>query len=100
MPTIYFRGGPSLAARPIDVIIDRETKLLATSRGLSIFDRPEGLDRYGGAFEVGPIPMSLRIVKTGRNPHHFEIAPDYPMTFAEYEAELTKIPLKHSGDQT
>jgi hypothetical protein len=70
--TTYYRGGPSLAARPIDVIINPKTGLVATTRGVSVFDRPDGLERFGGAYEVGPIPESLRIVKTGRNPHHFE----------------------------
>lgn len=100
MPTTYFRGGPSLAVRPIDVIIDRKTGLLTPSRGASVFDQPDGLDRFGGAYVVGPIPDSLRIVKTGRNPHHFEIAPAYEMPFDEYEAELAKIPLTRAGDGT
>jgi hypothetical protein len=89
----YYRGGPSLAARPIDVIINRGTGLVSPTRGVSVFDRPDGLDRFGGAYEVGPIPQSLKIVKTGRDPHHYEIAPAYEMTFDEYAAELAKISL-------
>jgi len=73
MSTTYYRGGPSLAPRPIDVVVDRTTGLLATSRGVSVFDQSDGLDRFGGAFEVGQLPDSLQIVKTGRNPHHFEV---------------------------
>jgi hypothetical protein len=32
-------------------------------------------------------------VKTGRNPHHFEIAPAFAMTLDEYQSELAKISL-------
>jgi hypothetical protein len=67
---------------------------LSPTRGVSVFDRPDGLERFGGPHEVGPIPESLQIVKTGRNPHHFEIAPAHEMTFEAYQAELAKISLK------
>jgi hypothetical protein len=89
----YYRGGPSLVARSIDVIINPKTGLVSPTRGVSVFDQPDGLDRFGGAYEVGPIPATLQIVKTGRNPHHFEIAPSQEMTFDEYQTELEKITL-------
>lgn len=90
----FYRGGPSLAPRLIDVMINRKTGLVMPTRGVSVFDQPVGLERFGGAYEVGPIPDSLQTVKTGRNPHHFEIAPAAAMTFAEYEKELGKVALK------
>ncbi len=90
----YFRGGPSLVPRPIDVIINPKTGLLSPMRGVSIFDHPKGLERFGGAYEVGPIPESLMIIQRGRDPHHFEIVPVYPMPLDEYEVELAKTPLK------
>lgn len=93
MPT-YYRGGSSLAPRRIDVIIHRKTGLVMPTRGVSVFDRPDGLERFGGAYEVGPIPGTLQIVKTGRNPHHYEIAPASEMTFERYEFELARISLK------
>ncbi|MBI2807874.1 MAG: hypothetical protein HYX68_23065 [Planctomycetes bacterium] len=89
----YYRGGPTLAPRRIDVIINRKTGLVMPGRGVSIADRSDGLDRFGGAFEVGTIPNTLEIVGAGRNPHHFEIAPKQEMTFEQYEAELAKISL-------
>jgi hypothetical protein len=92
--TTYYRGGPSLAPRRIDVIINRKTGLVMPTRGVSVFDQPDGLDRFGGAYEVGPIPDALRLVKTGRNPHHYEIAPAFEMTFERYEFELAKISLQ------
>lgn len=91
--TTYYRGGPSLAPRRIDVIINRRTGLVMPTRGVSVFDRPDGLDRFGGAYEVGLIPDTLRVVKAGQNPHHYEIAPAFEMTFERYEFELTKISL-------
>jgi hypothetical protein len=92
--TSYYRGGPNLAARPIDVIIDKKTGLVSPTRGVSIFDQPDGLERFGGAYEVGAVPETLQIVKTGRNAHHFEIAPKRAMAFDEYQAELAKITVK------
>jgi hypothetical protein len=89
----YYRGGPTLVPRRIDVIINRKTGLVMPGRGVSILDRPDGLDHFGGAYELGPIPNTLEIVRAGRDPHHFEIAPAKEMTFQEYEAELAKIPL-------
>ena len=96
MPT-YFRGGPSLAPRPIDVIINPKTGLLSPSRGVSVFDQPEGLERFGGAYELGPLPPTLRVVQRGRNPHHYEIVPALSMTLDEYEMELTRISLTPIG---
>lgn len=92
--SIYYRGGPSLAPRRIDVIINKKTGLVMPGRGVSVFDLPDGLDRYGGAYEVGLIPDTLEIVRAGRNPHHFEIAPVFAMTFERYEFELAKISLR------
>lgn len=89
----FYRGGPSLAPRRIDVIINRKTGLVMPNRGVSVFDQPDGLERFGGAYEVGPIPDTVQIVKTGRNPHHFEIAPAFEMTFERYEFELSRISL-------
>jgi hypothetical protein len=58
-----------------------------------VFDRPENLDRFGGAYEVMTIPDTLRIIQRGRDPHHFEIVPAAPMTFAGNEAALKQIVL-------
>jgi hypothetical protein len=71
----------------------KRAALMLPTRGVSIFDQPDGLERFGGAYLVGVIPESLQIVKIGRNPHHFEIAPASLMTFETHEAELAKISL-------
>ena len=89
----FYRGGASLVPRPIDVIIDPGTGLVSTARGVSVSDRPDGLERFGGPHLVGDLPESLRIVKTGRNPHHYEIAPARETTFEEYEEALAMVGL-------
>jgi hypothetical protein len=91
MPT-YYRGGPSLAPGPQDYRVNRQTGLLKPSRGVSVRDVPTGLERFGGAYEVGPLPPNLQVVQIG-DPHHFEIAPAYDMTLAEYEDALSRVTL-------
>jgi hypothetical protein len=89
----YYRGGPSLVPRPIDVAVDAATGLLRPDRGVSVESVPDGLERFGGAFEVTQVPPSLHFVKQGRRPTHFELAPAYPMTRDEYEAALSQVVL-------
>ena len=55
----YYRGGNSLKTKPREVKIDPVTGLVQTQRGVSVFDRPENLDRFGGAF---------LLTNTGRKP--------------------------------
>ena len=89
----YYRGGSSLRVRDRDVRIDPDTALLKTDRGLSVRDRPDGLESFGGAYRVANLPPELHVVQIGRDPHHFEIAPARPMTRSEYETALAKISL-------
>jgi hypothetical protein len=89
----FYRGGNSLVPGPNDLRVDPVTGLLRPTHGVSVFDRPDGLERFGGAHRVEGIPDNLRIVQRGRNPHHFEIVPAAPMTRAEYEEALRKITL-------
>lgn len=92
-PVVYYRGGASLVPRLFEVRIDRATGLVKPERGVSISTRPDGLDRFGGAFVLGPIPPELRPVQIGRDPAHFEIVPVAPMTFDRYAELLHQIPL-------
>jgi hypothetical protein len=93
MAARFYRGGSSLRPRPGEVRIDPATGLLRTTHGISVFDRPDNLDRFGGAYEVMTVPDNLRIIQRGRDPHHFEIVPAVPMSFAEYETALQQIVL-------
>lgn len=89
----FDRGGKSLKPSPGEVRIDPATGLVRTTHGVSVFDRPEGLEKFGGAHEVTQLPDTLRIVQRGRDSHHHEIVAATPMTQDEYEAELAKIVL-------
>src|SRR5262245_3939752 len=91
--TNYYRGGPSLKPKPREVKINRGTGLLTTKRGVSVYDRPENLQRFGGAYRVTNLPPELRIIQHGQDPHHFEIVPDHPMTMQDYEEALEKVVL-------
>jgi hypothetical protein len=75
------------------VRVDPATGLLRTTHGISVFDRPDGLDRFGGAYEVVSLPDKLRIIQRGRDTHHFEIVPAIPMPPEEYEEALQQIVL-------
>ena len=97
----FFRGGGSLAPRPNDIKIDPRTGLVRPGRGVSVQSVPDGLERFGGAFELSDIPPSLTVVQTGRNPNHYEVCPANPMTPADYSDALASthlIPTPPSGD--
>ena len=87
----YYRGGPSLKPKPGELKIDRATRLALPVRGVSVFNRPDNLDRFGGPYRLTNTPSNLRIVQVGRDPTHSEIVPAYPMSVAEYEAALGTI---------
>jgi hypothetical protein len=89
----FYRGGPSLKPTPADVRIDSRTGLVLPTHGVSVFNRPDNLDRFGGAHLVTNLPPELRIIQRGRNPNHFEIVPVLPMTPQQYEDALGKIVL-------
>jgi hypothetical protein len=89
----YYRGGTSLKPKAYEVRTDPVTGLLQPTHGISVFNRPDHLDRFGGAHRVTSLPVELRIIQRGRDPSHFEIVPAYPMTLAEYEEALSKIVL-------
>lgn len=89
----YFRGGSSLKPRPGEVQTDPTTGLLRPTRGASVFNRPDNLDRFGGAYRVTQLPVELRIIRRGPDPSHFEIVPARPMTLQQVEEALGKIVL-------
>lgn len=87
----YYRGGNSLKPKPKELRIDPRTGLVLPVHGVSVFSRPDNLERFGGPYRVTNVPDELRIIQAGRNPTHFEIVPAYPMSPAEYEDALNKI---------
>jgi hypothetical protein len=66
---------------------------LRTTHGVSVFDDPGNLARFGGAYQVTNVPPTLQIVQRGRDIHHHEIVPAIPMTFLEYQTALDQIAL-------
>jgi hypothetical protein len=92
---VYYRGGSSLKPRRTEVRIDSRTGLLRSTRGVSVYNRPDhpNLAAFGGAYQLGAIPEQLDVIQIGRDPAHHEIIPAVAMTFAEYEALLDLIVL-------
>jgi len=94
-PQALFRGGADLTPRlGIDVLIDRHTGLLRTNRGISLFDDPATVERFGGAYRVESIPEGLKMQQRGRDPGHYELMPAEPMSFERYVALLKQVVLR------
>jgi hypothetical protein len=89
----YYRGGNSLRPKARDLRFDPATGLVLPTHGVSVFSRPDGLDRFGGAHRVTNLPGELKVIQRGKDPNHFEIVPAVPMTLGEYEQALEKIVL-------
>jgi hypothetical protein len=89
----YYRGGNSLKPRRLDVKFDRATGLVKPERGVSVSTQPDGLERFGGAHALGPVPTDLQVVQIGRDPHHHETVPVAPMTMDRYAELLEQITL-------
>lgn len=72
-PKPLFCGGSTLIPRlGIDVLIDKQTGLLRTDRGISVFDEAARVERFGGAYQVESIPTGLTIQQRGRDLGHYE----------------------------
>lgn len=89
----YYRGGTNLVPKRNEVRFHRISGLVLPRRGVSVYSRPAGLDRFGGAYLIVSMPAGLRIVQIGVDPFHHEIIPDQPMPFDEYERLLGQISL-------
>jgi hypothetical protein len=90
-----FRGGADFTPRlGIDVLIDRNTGLLRTDRGISLFADPATVERFGGAYKVESIPEGLKMQQRGRDPGHYELMPAEPMSFERYVELLQQVVLR------
>jgi hypothetical protein len=92
-PDWYYRGGSDLRPRPHDIKIDPRSGLLKTGYGVSVYNNPGRVARFGGAFRLGLIPEGLTIIQRGRDPEHFEVVPAYPMSLDDYTGLLARIEL-------
>ena len=94
-PQALFRGGADLTPRlGVDVLIDRNTGLLRTDRGISLFADPATVERFGGAYRVESIPAGLKMQQRGRDPSHYELIPAEPMSFERYVELLQQVVLR------
>lgn len=75
------------------MIIDPKTGLLRPNKGVSVESAPDGLERFGGAYEVTSVPPELTVIRRGLRPTHHEIVPVGPMTFDEYADALSRVVL-------
>jgi hypothetical protein len=75
-------------------MVDQNTGLLKTDRGVSVFDEAARVERFGGAYQVEWIPTGLTIQQRGRDLGHYEIMPVEPMTFERYTALLQQVVLR------
>lgn len=89
----YYRGGPSMKPKRRDVHIDQATGLVLPTHGVSVFNRPKNLERFGGAYRLAHVPVELTIIQRGLDPSHFEVVPARPMTMGEYEQALNRVVL-------
>jgi hypothetical protein len=95
LPQGVFRGGADLTPRlGIDVLLERNTGLLRTDRGISLFDDPAKAVRFGTVYGVESVPEGLKIQQRGRDLSHYELMPAEPMTFERYVALLTQVVLR------
>ena len=94
-PKPLFRGGSTLIPRlGLDVMVDKNTGLLRTDRGVSVFDEAARVERFGGAYQVASMPIGLTIQQRGRDLSHYEILPTEPMTFERYATLLQQVVLR------
>jgi len=89
-----FRGEIDLIPRlGVDVLIDPNTGLLRTDRGISLFSDPAKVERFGGAYRVEFIPEGLKTEQRGRDTSHYELMPAAPMTYEQYVELLAQVVL-------
>ena len=95
LPQGVFHGGADLTPRlGMDVLLERNTGLLRTDRGISLFDDPAKAARFGAVYVVESLPEGLKMQQRGRDPSHYELMPAEPMTFARYVELLTRVVLR------
>ena len=95
LPQGVFRGGPDLTPRlGIDVLLERNTGLLRTDRGISLFDDPAKAARFGEVYVVESFSEGLKMQQRGRDPSHYELMPSEPMPFERYVELLTRVILR------
>ena len=90
-----FRGGSDLTPRlGIDVLMERNTGVRRTDRGISLFDDVAKAERFGTVYQVEFLPEGLKVQQRGRDPSHYELMPAEAMTLERYVALLRQVVLR------
>jgi hypothetical protein len=98
IPVVY-RGGKTLVFQSHEVKIDKQSRNLKTTHGISVDADPATLVKFGGTCRVIAIPFELTIIQRGKRPSHFEIVPKSPMPPSRYQALLDQIELEAMNDE-
>ncbi|MEO7596093.1 MAG: RHS repeat-associated core domain-containing protein, partial [Byssovorax sp.] len=89
-----FRGGYSLDVHKGEYKPRKEAGDL-TGRGISTWNTPEKVEKFGGAFKVVSVPDSLEVAQRGNNKDHYEIIAKKPgMTEEEYKNAVKEVKLE------
>ena len=100
-PQLLFRGGSDLTPRlGIDVVVDPNTGLLRSDRGISLYSDPSPVEKFGGAYRVAFIPPGLKAEQRGRHARHYELMPAELMTFERYVELLAQVILRAMAGQS
>jgi len=95
LPQGVFCGGPDLTPRlGIDILLELNTGLLRTDRGISPFDDPAKAARFGEVYVVESFREGLKMQQRRRDPSHYELMPSEPMPFERYVELLTQVVLR------
>jgi hypothetical protein len=75
------RGGIDVRPRlGANGIIERNTGLRRTDRGIFLFDDPGQVEGFGVAYTMKSIPERFKTLQRGRDAVHDELMPPEPMT--------------------
>jgi hypothetical protein len=92
-PAVY-RGGSDMTPKPAFGEGRVDPKTGEIFRGVSTFSNPAKAAKYGPPHEVVSLPEGLKVKQIGRDPEHFEIISDRPMSFQEYAERLREAVLR------
>jgi hypothetical protein len=70
---VLYRGGPSFEPRPGEYKLNPDGTV-KTTRGVSVWDDPAKVERFGGAYEIKLLPPELRANPWGQA-GHYELVP-------------------------
>lgn len=96
---LFYRGSKGNAnvnfePRPHEYKINKNTKMVKPTHGISVFDNPDSLEDKGfipNLLDSESLPKTLQIKQRGKDLHHYEIMPLFLMPLNEYKDALRQI---------